>query len=189
MNVRKARAVVTRYGCDRVESFEGCVASREREGSPGNRRPGPETRRTPRSVAGCNKPATLETPQGVGLLTEMAAEKTGEVVRNHEVGTGLLVWLARGRRCGGDIALGVDAGEHVDGGVIGRWRADCAAMYDMPTRPGESQERWSKKPTGARICSSEGERRLRALGLHARTPRGDRVSRTASRRCPRRPTG
>jgi hypothetical protein len=47
-----------------------------------------------------------------------AAEKTGEVVQNHEVGTGLLAWYARGRRCDGDIAPGVDAGELVDEGAI-----------------------------------------------------------------------
>ena len=50
---------------------------------------------------------------------ERAAEKTGEVVRNHEVGTGLLAWYARGRRCDGDITPGVDAGELVDEGEHG----------------------------------------------------------------------
>jgi hypothetical protein len=40
------------------------------------------------------------------------------VVRNHEVGTGLLVWLTRGRRRGGDIVPGVDAAEHVDEGAM-----------------------------------------------------------------------
>jgi len=40
------------------------------------------------------------------------------VVRNHEVGTGLLVWLIRGRRCGGDIVPGVDAEEYVDEGAM-----------------------------------------------------------------------
>jgi len=48
---------------------------------------------------------------------ERAAEKTGEVVRNHAVGTGLLAWNVRGRRCDGDIVPGVDAGEHVDEGA------------------------------------------------------------------------
>jgi hypothetical protein len=93
--------------------------------------------------SGMQQARDSRTPRGVDLLTEKAAEQTGEVVRNHEVGTGLLVWLARGRRRGGDIALGVDAGEHVDGGVIGRWRAEHAAMRAKPTRTGESQERWS----------------------------------------------
>jgi hypothetical protein len=39
-----------------------------------------ETRRTPGSAAGCNKPASP------------CAEKPGEVVRNHAVGTGLSDW-------------------------------------------------------------------------------------------------
>lgn len=48
---------------------------------------------------------------------ERAAEKTGEVVQNHGVGTGLLAWYARGRKRDGDIELGVDAGEYVDEGA------------------------------------------------------------------------
>jgi hypothetical protein len=72
---------VTRYGCQRGVSFEGCET---RCGKSPLRRPcfgrpdanGPETQRTPGSAAGCNKPATPK------------AEKTVEVVQNHEDGTG-----------------------------------------------------------------------------------------------------
>jgi hypothetical protein len=62
-----------------------------------------------------------------------------------------------------------------------RWRGDwspesglCSNVrgVDRARRiPGEAVV----EPTGARICSSEGERRPRVLGLHARTPRGDRA--------------
>ena len=45
-----------------------------------------ETRRTPGPAAGCNKPVSRR------------AEKTVEVVRNHEGGTGLRGWSLRGRR-------------------------------------------------------------------------------------------
>jgi hypothetical protein len=48
----------------------------------------------------------------------LRAEKTDEVVRNHEVGTGLLARYARGRRRDGDIGPGVDAKEHVDEGAM-----------------------------------------------------------------------
>jgi hypothetical protein len=39
--------------------LRGVGAAREREVRPGDRADGPETRRTPRLAAGCNKPATL----------------------------------------------------------------------------------------------------------------------------------
>jgi hypothetical protein len=77
------------------------------------------------------------------------AEKTGEVVRNHEVGTGLLVWLARGRRCGGDIALGVDALEHVDEGAMrsaDTFRAAMPGTMSVRTNP----KRGGRFPTGAK---------------------------------------
>jgi hypothetical protein len=66
-NGTRATAAVTRCGCERGELFEGCEPRRgERPGRPdssfgsasrGARRR--ETRRTPRSAAGCNKPATV----------------------------------------------------------------------------------------------------------------------------------
>jgi hypothetical protein len=67
------------------------------------------------------------------------AEKTGEVVRNHGVGTGSRVWLTQDRRRGD--ALGVDAREHVDEGENG----SVGARADSDVRTGaaldESQER------------------------------------------------
>jgi hypothetical protein len=45
-----------------------------------NPRTKPETRRTPRSAAGCNKPARL------------SAEQTIKVVKNCEGGTGPVLW-------------------------------------------------------------------------------------------------
>jgi hypothetical protein len=76
------------------------------------------------------------------------AEQTGEVMQNHEVGTGLLVWLARGRRRGGDIVPGVDALEHVDGGAMRSDDAWGAAMLHDADTPGESQERRSVSDRG-----------------------------------------
>lgn len=55
---------------------------------------------------------------GMQQARDSQAEQTDEVVRNHEVGTGLLAWYARGRRRGGDIGPGVDAREHVDEGAM-----------------------------------------------------------------------
>ena len=66
------------------------------------------------------------------------------MVRNHEVGTGLPKWYFGGRSGGGDIVAGVDAGEHVDGGVV---RSDEVAERSKDLRArldrGESQERRS----------------------------------------------
>lgn len=71
------------------------------------------------------------------------AEKADEVVRNHEVGTGLLAWYARGRRRGGDIGPGVDAREHVDEGAMRSVDKRTGSDARAWVRPDESQERRS----------------------------------------------
>jgi hypothetical protein len=122
-NGKGATAAVTRCGCQRVEPSRGTNVRRgEGRDRLGNESIGPETRRTPGSAAGCNKPASA------------LEEEAVEVVRNHEDGT-------RGE--GG--SLGAEAGGNVCGSGLrivtsmeGRgWRG--AAMRSPP--PYESHER------------------------------------------------
>jgi len=72
-----------------------------------NQGTGTETRRTPGSAAGCNKPATDE------------AEETIEVVRNHEDGTGLRGWSPRGRSASRPLVQEWTLRTHVDEGEHG----------------------------------------------------------------------
>jgi hypothetical protein len=104
-NVKRATAVVTRYGCRRGEFFEGCnrAAGKLRryarmDVSASIR--GPKRRKRSEPLAGC------EAQQTHGLLAEEAAE----VVRNHEGGTGLSDWIPMAEA--GSLGLvGVDASE------------------------------------------------------------------------------
>jgi len=83
INDKVATTAVTQRGCRRGEFFEGYEPRREERndlhGCFGRPEASRETRRTPWSVVGCNKPANLR------------AEEAVEVVRNHEDGTGLQV--------------------------------------------------------------------------------------------------
>ena len=82
-----------------------------------------ETRRTPRPAAGCNKPASF------------SAEKTVEVVRNHEGGTRLDGWCRRPEGVSGQLgALGVDTLKSC------RWRGSQVAN---PKRGRASVPGWS----------------------------------------------
>jgi hypothetical protein len=75
-NGKGATAAVTRCGCQRVEPSRGTNVRRgEGRDRLGNESVGSETRRTPGSAAGCNKPASAPEEEAV------------EVVRNHEDGT------------------------------------------------------------------------------------------------------
>jgi len=102
-------------------------ASRESSGSRGLR-PGhrtAETRWTPGSAAGCNKPATRE------------AEEAVEVVRNHEDGTGLRGWNPRGRSDDWPSSREWTQHEHVDGGATGTSPSSRGAdVWTEPKREG-----------------------------------------------------
>jgi hypothetical protein len=126
------QAAVTRYGCGRESFFEGSITSRgarrSRRGQvPRDRsssRSTNETRRTPGSAAGCNKPAT---PRFERSGARIRAEKAVEAVQHREDGTGCPGLAAmdpkpsrpRGRR-GGSRRPGAR-----------RWRGDT-----KPTRGG-----------------------------------------------------
>jgi hypothetical protein len=110
-NGKGATAAVTRCGCQRVEPSRGTNVRRgEGRDRLGNESVGSETRRTPGSAAGCNKPASAPEEEAV------------EVVRNHEDGT-----------CGEGGSLGAEAAS--DGG--GKWTPD--RDVDGGARGGEAQ--------------------------------------------------
>ena len=146
-NGKGATAVVTRCGCRRGEFFEGYETRRGKGGAPAHRKRwggagAIETRRTPGSAAGCNKPAT---PRPERFGAKVRAEKAVEAVRNREDGTrcpGRQTWTRsrNGREVG---PAGVDARE------ARRWRGT--------RNPGEEAES-SARAIGS---SSEGERRPR----------------------------
>jgi len=80
---------------------------------------------------------------GMQQARESTAAKPGEVVRNHEVGTRCARRDPRTRSRGGNAFVGVDAGDHVDGGGIYRIIVtdEPTAMSGRSRDPGESQER------------------------------------------------
>jgi hypothetical protein len=87
-----------------------------------------ETRRTPGSAAGCNKPASP------------CAEKPGEVVRNHAVGTGLRDWHPEAE--GDELAHGREwtrIGPSQEGAKLteGRWGQAFGATRATGPTPGE----------------------------------------------------
>jgi len=101
-----------------------CVAGKCRAVRSSTGAPGTETRRTPGSVAGCNKPATGE------------AEETIEVARNHGDGTGLRGWEPS------EPKRRQAAGAGVDASLARRWRGEGhIARYALPRcvdgNPGE----------------------------------------------------
>jgi hypothetical protein len=61
--------------------------------------------------------ANLRIGSRVQQTCESTAEKPGEVVRNHTVGTGRTARNRRARSEGGDTFAGVDAEDDVDGGA------------------------------------------------------------------------
>jgi hypothetical protein len=167
VNDRKATAAVMRCGCWRGELFEGCEPRRgERPGGPekpglqvarvGSRR---ETRRTPRSAAGCNKPATAvrrkpsrwcETtraerestggtvgPNGIsgsrGVDARSACRRRGEVKAPGEEGSTRRSRLAR------DPGYRASAGSSANGTRCPRRRLAAG---------GEAHDRSSRAPTG-----------------------------------------
>ena len=116
-NVKGARARVTASRLWVGGVLRGVVApagSVREVGKPISRS---ETRRTPGPAAGCNKPVSRR------------AEKTVEVVRNHEGGTGLRGWSLRGRRW-----LATGSGRAADVSAEGR-RAGArrVTVWCMPT--------------------------------------------------------
>jgi hypothetical protein len=150
-NGEGATAAVTRCGCRREEFFEGCETRREeasarprgRSGSPGMRRGGvdwPETRRTPGSAAGCNKPATSERRKPSRWC------ETTRTERDFEDGSSEPMRMA--------TCAGVDARQ------ARRWRGGCSVpgswpgvarrpVYTGPVARDESQER---RPSPARAA-------------------------------------
>jgi len=104
-----------------------------------------ETGRTPGSAAGCNKPA------------RRSAEKTGEVVRNHAVGTGLPDGIRRPKVTGLGSWLGVDARRSfarrckADGGAMGPGVRGNPGDRSDPRRGGRCE------PVRAAGRCSEGE--------------------------------
>jgi len=121
---RKVRGDAERLSTGNSSKGRSCVAGKCRAVRSSIGAPGTETRRTPGSAAGCNKPATRE------------AEETIEVVRNHEDGTGLRgVEPSEPKRWLAAIA-GVDAS------LACRWRGEGhIARYALPRcvdgNPGE----------------------------------------------------
>jgi hypothetical protein len=85
---------------------------------------GTETRRTPGSAAGCNKPATSE------------AEEPIEVVKNHADGTGFRGWNPRNRRSGRPPFREWTLHLHVDGGATGTSRGTRASLCGQTQREG-----------------------------------------------------
>jgi len=123
-NGRGATDAATRSGYRRgvLRGVRTCIAGKRAEFAvfgPGARRA--ETRWTPGSAAGCNKPATR------------GAEETVEVVRNHEGGTGLRGWNPRSRSDGWPSSQEWTLHGHVDGGATGA--ASGSRGSDMRTEP------------------------------------------------------
>lgn len=81
---------------------------------------------------------------------ESLAEKPGEVVRNHKVGTRCSRRDPRARSEGGNVNAGVDAREDVDGGEDERGFAPMSRQRCRGGQqdPDESHERWSMNSTG-----------------------------------------
>ena len=88
-----------------------------------------ETWRTPGSAAGCNKPASP------------CAEKPGEVVRNHAVGTGLRDWHPEAEGDGPWSMAGSGRASVLRKKVQSRRRGDGARRSGQPGRPVRPQER------------------------------------------------
>jgi len=130
---------VTRRGYRRgvLRGVRTCIAGKRAEVAvfgPGYRRA--ETRWTPGSAAGCNKPAT----QG--------AEETVEVVRNHEDGTGLRGWNPRSRSDDGPSSREWTLQVHVDGGAPGA--ASSSRGSDMRTEP-KREDRQNRSGRSVRL--------------------------------------
>jgi len=110
--------------------LRGVVASRgSRLASAGSG----ETGRTPGSAAGCNKPASP------------SAEKPGEVVRNHAVGTGLSDWHPRAEGDGLRPVAGSGRASVLRKKVKSRRRGSGARRPGRPGRPVRPQGRRSAR--------------------------------------------
>jgi len=112
---------------DSFEGYGSCTAGKRLNALVFDQASSAETRRTPGSAAGCNKPATR------------SAEETVAVVRNHEGGTGLRRWNLRGRRGGRPPSREWTLNGHVDGGATGTSHGTRAVMCGR--NPGEKVER------------------------------------------------
>jgi hypothetical protein len=177
---------VTRCGYRRGSSFEGCEVRRgEGDDRLGNEAIASETRRTPGSAAGCNKPASA------------LEEEAVEVVRNHEDGT-----------YGEGGSLGVEAGSNVGGSGLrsvvsmkGRGVARRSDALSPTARiPREEGSRAVPRASGqtgvepSRTSRAEAEalwtgaKATEAAGQHLRMPaaRASRSPRTPRRQRPRR---
>jgi hypothetical protein len=114
---------VTRYGCERGELFEGSWR-REERGPYSPRHEAPTTLGWPAAViqgSGFRRNAANPTTgSGMQQARELRAEKTVEVVQNHEGGTRLDGWCRRPE--GSARATGsfweVDTRSHVGGGAV-----------------------------------------------------------------------
>jgi len=122
--------------------LRGVVASRgSRLASAGPR----ETRRTPGSAAGCNKPASL------------SAEKPGEVVRNHAVGTGLSDWHPKAEGDEPRLVSGSGRAKVLRKKVQSRRRGDGPGVRGNPATGPTPGEEIGVSRSGQQEGSSEGE--------------------------------
>jgi hypothetical protein len=164
------------------DSFEGYEpASRESRGGRGQSAgtPRAETRWTPGSAAGCNKPATR------------GAEEAVEVVRNHEGGTGLRGWHPRGRSDDWPSSREWTLREHVGGGATG------ASPGHVARACGRNPERRPRNRPGRSVWLRRGAKVWRFARTvpsgsgradGERDPRGPARRRARSRRAWGRPT-
>jgi len=132
-----------------------------------------ETRWTPGSAAGCNKPAPRR------------PEETVEVVRNHEDGTGLRGWNPRSRSDDWPSSREWTVRVHVDGGATGA--SPGSRGSDVWTETQERRPTKSARAIGTAPRRSEGvEVRADVLRDGRRTGSGTLEGEPGNRETPRR---